>query len=145
MQPFLVLWDTTGLSTFLFPRASIPSDIANDAPLPSTWGTPVARFPASACNPYEFFVNQSIIFDTTLWSAPLLHSGLFLSLRFIASSSGNWAGTSAAWNMAGSAEPGASCASSTGVSTCQAFVQNHGAAFAQACKYHWVCQTRDRY
>lgn len=109
---YALLWDTTGLSTFLFPRASIPSDLANDAPLPSTWGTPVARFPASACNPYEYFVNQTIIFDTTLC--------------------GNWAGTSAAWNQAGSAGPGASCASSTGVSTCQAFVQNNGAAFAEA-------------
>ncbi|KAF8342799.1 concanavalin A-like lectin/glucanase domain-containing protein [Cantharellus anzutake] len=109
---YALLWDTTGLSVFWFPRASIPNDIKIDAPLPNTWGTPVARFPASACNPYQFFVDQTIIFDTTLC--------------------GTWAGSNGAWNLANSAGQGASCATSTGVSTCTAFVQNNGAAFADA-------------
>jgi len=108
---YALVWDTSGLSTFWFPRSSIPSDIANDVPLPNTWGTPVARFPASACNPYQYFVNQSIIFDTTLC--------------------GTWAGTEGVWNSA-SAGQSVSCASSTGVSTCQAFVKNNGGAFADA-------------
>jgi len=109
---YALLWDTTGLSTFWFPRGSIPSDITNNAPLPKTWGTPVARFPASACNPYQYFVNQTIIFDTTLC--------------------GTWAGTQGTWDLAGFAGQGASCASSTGVSSCQDFVKNHGGAFADA-------------
>ena len=63
----LVVWDTDGIAVYFFPANSIPSDITAGAPLPDTWGTAQARWPATSCAPFQFFVNHSAIFDTTLW------------------------------------------------------------------------------
>ncbi|KAH9177071.1 hypothetical protein EDB89DRAFT_1937935 [Lactarius sanguifluus] len=47
-------WDDSGIAVWFFARGSTP------------WGTPSAFWPASTCNPFEFFQDHSVIFDTTL-------------------------------------------------------------------------------
>ncbi|KAI0793293.1 concanavalin A-like lectin/glucanase domain-containing protein [Abortiporus biennis] len=107
---YAMKWDTTGISVYFFPRNSIPSDITSNAPQPSSWGTPMANWPASGCSPFEFFYTHSAIFDTTLC--------------------GDWA--SAVWSAAGVTGQEQSCAQRTGVATCEEFIRNNGADFAQA-------------
>ena len=63
----IVQWDNSGIAVYFFPRGSIPSDISAGSPNPSGWGTPMARWPATSCNPSQFFKQHSVIFDTTLW------------------------------------------------------------------------------
>jgi len=67
-----VLWDNTGIKVYFFPRGSIPSDIPAGAPQPQQWPAPMANFPSTDCNPYQFFYTHSAIFDTTLWYVHLL-------------------------------------------------------------------------
>ncbi|OSD05800.1 glycoside hydrolase family 16 protein [Trametes coccinea BRFM310] len=107
---YAMQWVDSGISVWFFPRNSIPSDITSGAPQPSGWGTPMANWPATNCNPSQFFSDHSAIFDTTLC--------------------GDWAGN--VWNDAGSPGQEQSCAQRTGVSTCADFVQNHGSSFADA-------------
>ena len=107
-----MLWDDDEIAVWFFPRDSIPSDLVAEAPQPTTWGTPMARWPASSCSPTKYFYNQSIIFDITLC--------------------GDWAGS--AWTSTGTPGQGQSCASRTGHSTCEDFVRNSGASFDDACK-----------
>jgi hypothetical protein len=63
----IVQWDNSGIAVFFFPRGSVPSDIDAGSPDPSGWGTPMARWPATSCNPFQFFKQHSVIFDITLW------------------------------------------------------------------------------
>ena len=65
-------WDDDGISVFFFPRNAIPGDITAKTPVPETWGQPMAFWPTSTCNSFQFFNSHSLIFDTTLWYAPLL-------------------------------------------------------------------------
>ncbi|KAI0662407.1 concanavalin A-like lectin/glucanase domain-containing protein [Cubamyces menziesii] len=99
---YAMQWVDSGISVWFFPRNSIPSDLSAGAPQPDGWGTPMAHWPATNCNPSQFFSDHSAIFDTTLC--------------------GDWAGN--AWNDG--------CAASTGVSTCEDYVKNHGSAFSDA-------------
>lgn len=64
-----VQWVDSGISVWFFPRSSIPSDLSSGAPVPSGWGTPMAHWPSSGCDPSTFFSQHSAIFDTTLWYA----------------------------------------------------------------------------
>ncbi|KAG8696922.1 hypothetical protein FRC08_006845 [Ceratobasidium sp. 394] len=107
---YAMRWDTSGISVFFFPREAIPSDITAGQPMPSTWGTPAGNWPAQNCDPFSFMKDHIMIFDTTLC--------------------GDWAGTS--WNTANVAGQGASCATSTGYSTCLDYIRNEGAAFNEA-------------
>ncbi|OBZ79820.1 putative glycosidase C21B10.07 [Grifola frondosa] len=107
---YATLWDNAGISVFFFPRSAIPADITADAPQPSTWGQPMANFPASTCSPFKFFYNHTAIFDTTLC--------------------GVWAG--AVWSAAGVPGQDQSCAQRTGVATCEDFVRSNGTAFSEA-------------
>lgn len=66
----LVVWDADGIAVYFFPANAIPSDITAGAPLPDSWGAAQARWPATSCAPFQFFVNHSAIFDTTLWYVP---------------------------------------------------------------------------
>jgi hypothetical protein len=106
-----VLWDNAGIAVYFFPRQNIPSDITAQAPVPDNWGTPSAFWPASSCNPFQFFQNHGAIFDTTLC--------------------GDWAG--GVWTATGIPGQDQSCAQRTGVATCQQFVQQNGAALSEAC------------
>jgi len=103
-----MLVDSNGINVWFFERSSIPSDITAEAPNPSGWGTPAARWPATNCSP-ETYIDHSAIFDTTLC--------------------GDWAG--GAWATAPNGG-GQSCAAQTGVATCDQFVANNGSAFSQA-------------
>ncbi|OBZ78987.1 putative glycosidase C21B10.07 [Grifola frondosa] len=107
---YAMQWVNSGISVFFFPRSSIPSDITAGAPQPSNWDQPMAFWPATDCNPFQFFNSHSAIFDTTLC--------------------GDWAGS--VWDSAGAAGQAQSCAQRTGVSTCEAFVAGNGTAFADA-------------
>lgn len=107
---YAMLWDSSGIKIYFFPRGSIPSDISAGAPQPSKWPAPMANFPSTDCNPYEFFNTHSTIFDTTLC--------------------GDWAG--AVWNGTGVPGQDVSCAQETGFSTCAAFVAASGASFSEA-------------
>ncbi|KAG8713299.1 hypothetical protein FRC08_013431 [Ceratobasidium sp. 394] len=108
---YAMRWDTSGISVFFFPREAIPSDITAEQPMPSTWGTPAGNWPAQNCDPFSFMKEHMIIFDTTLC--------------------GDLAGN-ANWNIANVAGQGASCAASTGYSTCLDYIRNEGAAFNEA-------------
>ncbi|KAI0666248.1 concanavalin A-like lectin/glucanase domain-containing protein [Trametes maxima] len=107
---YATLWDNDGIKTWFFPRGSIPSDLSNGAPQPTSWGTPMAAFPASSCDPFKYFYQHTAIFDTTLC--------------------GDWAG--GVWGAAGVPGQDQSCAARTGVATCQDFVLNNGASFSEA-------------
>ncbi|KAF9524068.1 concanavalin A-like lectin/glucanase domain-containing protein [Crepidotus variabilis] len=107
---YAMKWDSTGIAIYFFPRNSIPDDINNEAPNPDSWGLPQARWPATTCDPFKFFVDHVAIFDTTLC--------------------GDWA--SGVWNAAGIPGQEQSCAQRTGVSTCEAFVRGNGNSFQDA-------------
>jgi len=107
---YAMQWDDSGISVWFFPRSSIPSDITAGAPQPSGWGTPMANWPSTDCNPTTFFYQHSAIFDTTLC--------------------GQWAGD--VWSDTGAPGQSESCAQITGTSSCADYVQNNGAAFAEA-------------
>ena len=61
------LIDSDGLAVWFFPRGSIPADIEAETPLPSSWGTPMARWDAGSCSPDRYFNNQAAIITNTLW------------------------------------------------------------------------------
>ncbi|KAK2461705.1 hypothetical protein APHAL10511_006168 [Amanita phalloides] len=107
---YAMKWDSTGISVYFFPRNGVPSDIVAGAPHPDTWGLPQARWPATSCNPFNFFKNHSAIFDTTLC--------------------GDWAG--GVWSGSGIPGQEQSCAARTGFSTCEAYVRASGSAFNEA-------------
>ncbi|KAJ6519354.1 glycoside hydrolase family 16 protein [Mycena sanguinolenta] len=107
---YAMKWDSSGISVYFFARGSVPSDIGADAPDPTTWGLPMANWPAADCNPWTYFYTHVAIFDTTLC--------------------GDWAGS--AWNQSGAPGQDQSCATRTGYPTCEAFVQGSGASFADA-------------
>jgi hypothetical protein len=107
---YAMRWDETGVSVFFFDRAAIPADIEAGAPQPDSWGMAMAHWPASSCNPFDFFHDHSLIFDTTLC--------------------GDWA--SGVWGASGIPGQEQSCAQRTGFSTCEAFVRARGDAFGQA-------------
>ncbi|KAJ5669853.1 hypothetical protein N7462_010923 [Penicillium macrosclerotiorum] len=55
-----------GIRIWFFPRHSIPTDIHNASPDPSTWGTALADFPGTECDISSHFRNQSIIANIDL-------------------------------------------------------------------------------
>ena len=70
-------WANNYISIWHFPRANIPSDIANGAPDPTTWGAPAAMF-QGGCNIPRFFNNLHIVFDITFcgdWAGNVWTSG----------------------------------------------------------------------
>jgi len=60
-------WDSSGISVWFFPRQSIPQDITDGNPDPSSWGAPIALFPNNdSCDTTQRFHDHSIVIDTTL-------------------------------------------------------------------------------
>ncbi|KAH8591483.1 glycoside hydrolase family 16 protein [Bisporella sp. PMI_857] len=57
---------TEGIRMWDFTRSSIPSDITNRSPDPSTWGEAMADFPSTDCDIASHFKNQSIIANIDL-------------------------------------------------------------------------------
>ena len=62
-----MLWNNSGISVYFFQQGSVPADLNAGQPVPNNWGTPMASWPATSCNPSQFFYNHQVIFDTTLW------------------------------------------------------------------------------
>ncbi|CRG87487.1 hypothetical protein PISL3812_04505 [Talaromyces islandicus] len=58
-----------GIRIWWFARDSIPSDITNGSPDPSTWGEATADFPSTDCSISSHFKNQSIIANIDLCGA----------------------------------------------------------------------------
>ncbi|CAJ2507885.1 Uu.00g090710.m01.CDS01 [Anthostomella pinea] len=61
-----VEWRDAGIRMWEFGRSQIPSDITNQSPDPSTWGTATADFPNTDCDISSHFTNQSIIVNIDL-------------------------------------------------------------------------------
>lgn len=107
---YAMKWDDDGIAVYFWTSDSVPPDVDAGTPVPDGWGVPMANWPSSTCNSTEYFYDHSFIFDTTLC--------------------GDWAGT--AWNSSGTPGQDQSCATRTGYSTCEAFVQASGASFDEA-------------
>ncbi|KAL0944008.1 putative endo-1,3(4)-beta-glucanase [Colletotrichum truncatum] len=56
-------WRDEGIRVWQFARSSVPSDITNKSPDPSTWGEAVADFPNTSCDMGSHFKNQSLIIN----------------------------------------------------------------------------------
>lgn len=61
-----VEWRSEGIRVWQFARGSVPDDIENNSPDPSTWGTALADFPDTGCDIDTHFKNQSIIINIDL-------------------------------------------------------------------------------
>ncbi|KAM5531517.1 hypothetical protein V8D89_014842 [Ganoderma adspersum] len=107
---FAALWDVTGWKVWFFTRSAIPGDISNGAPLPTSWGTPMADFPSTSCDAFKFFYQHSAVFDTTLC--------------------GQWG--DGVWVADTSPGQAQTCAQRTGVASCEDFVRGNGASFSEA-------------
>ncbi|KAF7320109.1 GH16 domain-containing protein [Mycena kentingensis (nom. inval.)] len=107
---YALLWVSSGISVWFWERQDVPSDVDAGVPSPKTWGLPFARWASSVCDPWKFFYDHIAIFDTTLC--------------------GDWAGN--VWSSTGIPGQEQSCATRTGYSTCEDFVANNGASFAEA-------------
>ncbi|KAI5479919.1 hypothetical protein MNV49_002209 [Pseudohyphozyma bogoriensis] len=59
-------WDSTGISIWRWTKGSVPADVTSGSPSPSGWGTPVANWPASTCDPASHFQDLQLVFDITL-------------------------------------------------------------------------------
>lgn len=67
---YAVDWTADAISIWHFPRSSIPQDIVNKAPVPSSWGTPQAVFGGGSgiysCDVASSFANMSIVLNIDL-------------------------------------------------------------------------------
>jgi len=63
---FAHLWDSSGLQMWHFVRDSIPEDIQNGQPDPSSWSTPVAFWSSLGCDFASDLQNQHLIINTAL-------------------------------------------------------------------------------
>lgn len=61
---FATQWTSDYIRIWFFPRNSIPTDILDQSPDPSLWGTPQANFQGD-CDIDANFKEHQIIFDTT--------------------------------------------------------------------------------
>lgn len=108
---FAMAWTADGISIWFFRRDAIPQDIKDGTPKHSTWGVPITTLSSSRCNSAAFFKNHSMVINTTLC--------------------GDWAGGT--WSQP---NPGfgqyQSAAQMTGYASCEDFVRNEGAQFANA-------------
>ncbi|KAI0024534.1 glycoside hydrolase family 16 protein [Xylariomycetidae sp. FL0641] len=59
-------WRDAGIRVWEFARGSVPTDLANKSPDPSTWGPASADFPGTDCDIGSHFKNQSIIANIDL-------------------------------------------------------------------------------
>jgi len=63
----VMLWDHQNISSWFFPRGSIPHDLTRESLIadPSSWGTPVAFWEFGDNCSYDHFHDQAMIFDLT--------------------------------------------------------------------------------
>ncbi|GAA5954012.1 hypothetical protein JCM21900_005380 [Sporobolomyces salmonicolor] len=105
-------WSSDGIKAWFFARDSIPSDITEKNPDPSSWATPDMYVAASSCDPSTYFGPQTFAVNTNLC--------------------GTW--PNGVWSTdnsyAGQSE--GSCAATTGFATCEEYVQSRGEDFKHA-------------
>ncbi|KAF2025544.1 hypothetical protein EK21DRAFT_103864 [Setomelanomma holmii] len=103
-------WSSTSISVWFLPRDSplYTSTPISTAPDPKQWGTPLAHFAGNGCDFEAQFKDLRVIFNVAFC--------------------GDWAGKE--WDK--------SCAKKTGVSTCEAYVQNNPDAFKES---YWELKT----
>lgn len=109
---YVMEWSSAGIKAWMFERDSIPKDLTNKAPNPSSWSTPDMYISASSCDPSTYFTPQNFIVNTELcgtWP------------------DGVWAQDN---SYAGQSE--GSCASTTGFATCAEYVASRGWDFKHA-------------
>lgn len=118
-----MVWVDSAISVYFFPRNRIPADITADKPNPDSWPAPLAHWGDPDCNPATYFHDHFAIFDLTFcgdWAgnsecdSSILILALYSKALFLA-----WGG----------------CAASTGVGSCQEYVQTRGGDFSEACTY----------
>lgn len=68
-----------GVSIWFFPRPSVPSDLSSSStsPDPTSWGKPVAYYPASSCDVSNHFGTQQIVLTITAcgdWAGQVTNS-----------------------------------------------------------------------
>ncbi|RUP49644.1 hypothetical protein BC936DRAFT_141938 [Jimgerdemannia flammicorona] len=61
---FAVRWSSSGIQVWFFPRNSIPQDIIDGTPKPTSWSLPSADFPFKSCTP-SYFRGHRIVVDNT--------------------------------------------------------------------------------
>lgn len=61
-------WDGEGIQMWFWSKDDVPESIKNESPDPHNGdlGAPMAYYPASTCNPREFFGEQNLVLDITL-------------------------------------------------------------------------------
>ncbi|KLO20267.1 hypothetical protein SCHPADRAFT_992348 [Schizopora paradoxa] len=62
---YAMKWDETGIAVWYFYRVSLPQDILDGTPDPTTWVTPSALLSPEGCDPFVYFNNHQIVFDIT--------------------------------------------------------------------------------
>jgi hypothetical protein len=62
---FATEWTSDFIQVFWWPKGSVPKDALGDAPNPSGWGKPAAKWAKSGCDIDSHFKNQQLVFDTT--------------------------------------------------------------------------------
>lgn len=60
---YAVEWTATDIKIWHWDRASVPQNIIDGEPDPSTWMTPQALFGTSSCDPDTYFKDMSIVLD----------------------------------------------------------------------------------
>ncbi|KAI9734617.1 MAG: hypothetical protein M1834_002218 [Cirrosporium novae-zelandiae] len=93
-------WTSDVIQIWFFESGSIPSDITSGSPVPSGWGTPLAKFSLS-CDIDSHFIDMEIVFDITFC--------------------GDWAGQSSIWSS------DSTCSALD--SSCDDYVMNNPSAF----------------
>lgn len=94
--------ESDGISTYFFPKGSVPDDITSGSPNPSSgWGTPQAHWPATQCNIGNYFYNHVVVFTNTVC--------------------GDWAGSGSVWGNAMNGQS-QSCQAMTGQGSCSAYL-----------------------
>ncbi|KAI1629261.1 concanavalin A-like lectin/glucanase domain-containing protein, partial [Exophiala viscosa] len=102
---YAMQWTTDYIRVWFFPRGSIPSDITDLTPDPSSWGLPAANF--EGCVIDQHFQDHKIILNNDFC--------------------GSYAGDASVWNSSSD-----SCATQTGYATCNEYVAFQPAAFQDA-------------
>ncbi|KAF8306963.1 glycoside hydrolase family 16 protein [Clavulina sp. PMI_390] len=61
---FAMMWLSDGIRVWFFHRSSIPQDIVDSSPKPSTWGTPTTYL-GNGCDIPSHFSDHQLVFDIT--------------------------------------------------------------------------------
>lgn len=102
--------DAIAHSVFIWrwPRNAVPADVTAGAPVPSSWGTPMAAWGAATCDPVKYFKDLSIVMCVPL--------SLSLPARLEAdegssniTTCGDWAGGEWVWQQSTCSQKYAAC------------------------------------